>query len=39
MKGYRTWLEQYKDDQNFDECSIVFAIHVILNSLLYFLSH
>ena len=39
MKANRTPLEQYKDDQNFDECSIVMAIHVILYSLLYLLSH
>jgi len=37
MKDHRTVLERYKDEQNFDECSIVLAILVILISLLYFL--
>ncbi len=37
MKDHLTPLERYKDDQNFDECSIVIAILVILISLLYFL--
>jgi hypothetical protein len=39
MKANCTPLEQYKNDQNFDECSTVTAIHVILYSLLYLLSH
>ena len=35
MKDNRTPLERYKDEQNFDECSRVLAILVILISLLY----
>jgi hypothetical protein len=39
MKADRATIKHYKDDQNFDECSIVLAAHVILYSLLYFLCH